>query len=396
VTAIGALAFTVCATGVLVFVGGGRLAYNRRETYAYWLDWLTGTADLAHGLPSWWRDHEAWLFRDVVIWCAALAVAWVGLRWLERQRWLQRRGAFCAMAGAAYATAAMVALSIVWTLSGVDGVVTMPAQLQLLRRLSSEPRLLAMTLDPIRRVPPAAIPTRLQIEPPPALEPGAAGRNDRPLFVLPGIPAGHYRLRPRTSANGGVLIVGIGLDQFALRTQPIGAPPDPIEVDFPVNVRAIVVKGDEQARRAVRGLLVEPISIVPAMRRLTADTATRAIRYGAWSVYFLDDRSFPEPEAFWVGGERQSAMVVQPDAPRTSATVVLRNAPVDNRVSVAAGAWHDDLTLAPGEERRLQIPLDAARGATLVTITTSAGFRPSAVDPKSRDNRFLGVWVKVE
>jgi hypothetical protein len=89
-------------------------------------------------------------------------------------------------------------------------------------------------------------------------------------------------------------------------------------------------------------------------------------------------------------------VIVQPDAPRTSVTVVLRNAPVENRVSLAAGGWHDDLTLAPGEERRLQIPLDAARGATLVRITTSAGFRPSVVDPKSRDNRFLGVWVKPE
>ncbi len=53
------------------------------------------------------------------------------------------------------------------------------------------------------------------------------------------------------------------------------------------------------------------------------------------------------------------------------------------------------MSLGAGEERRVQIPIDPQRGAALVTITTSTGFRPSAVDPKSRDDRFLGVWIKI-
>jgi hypothetical protein len=53
------------------------------------------------------------------------------------------------------------------------------------------------------------------------------------------------------------------------------------------------------------------------------------------------------------------------------------------------------MQLGPGEERQVQVPLDPARGATHITISTSAGFRPSAADPKSRDARFLGVWVKL-
>jgi hypothetical protein len=54
------------------------------------------------------------------------------------------------------------------------------------------------------------------------------------------------------------------------------------------------------------------------------------------------------------------------------------------------------LHLAGGEERRVRIPIDAARGAAAVTFTTSSGFRPSAADPSSRDGRFLGVMVKVD
>jgi hypothetical protein len=146
----------------------------------------------------------------------------------------------------------------------------------------------------------------------------------------------------------------------------------------------------------IRGLTVEPLALVPPGSRLTTDLALRAVRYGMATVFFLDDRSFAEPEAFWVGGERQSTIVIQPDAPGASIGLFVRNAPVENRLLLESGAWHTEVTLAPGEERRLDVPHDAGRGATLVRISASAGFRPSAVDPKSRDNRFLGVWVKIE
>jgi hypothetical protein len=54
------------------------------------------------------------------------------------------------------------------------------------------------------------------------------------------------------------------------------------------------------------------------------------------------------------------------------------------------------MQLAPGEERQVVVPADSPPGTALVTVTTSAGFRPSAIDPKSRDDRFLGVWIQVE
>jgi hypothetical protein len=253
-----------------------------------------------------------------------------------------------------------------------------------------------MRLDPIRRVATDAVPSLLRLEPTPALEPGSAGRNDRPLFALPAMPAGRYRLHPRASGDGGWLMVGVGADQFALRTEPMGSPPQPILLDLPVNVRAIVVKGDEQTRRVIRGLTVEPLAIVPPRSRLTSETAAHAVRYGTSTVYFLDDRSFPEPDAFWVGGGRQSTIVIQPDTPGARVTLFVRNAPVENTLSMDSGAWHTQVALAPREERRLDVPFDASRGAALVRISSSGGFRPSAVEPTSRDNRFLGVWMKVE
>jgi hypothetical protein len=393
-TALGALAFTVFASAVLVLADGGRLAYNSRESYAYWLEWLNGNVDLGRGLPSWWRDNEGLLFRGVVVWAVALGAAWSALRLVERRRWLAPRAAFATFTAAAYAIAAMLAIGVTWHLAGVDGRLTLPAQLEALRRFSAEQHLVVLDLDRPARVSRETAPSRLRLSPLPATEPGGAGRNDRPLFSVPAIPAGRYRLVPH-GRGGGWMMVGIGRDQFSLRSETLQSPPQAQSLDFPVDVRAIVVRGDEQARRGVEGLTIEPVSIVSPDRRLTPEYARRAVRYAGASVYFMDERSYPEPEAFWVAGERAASFVIQPDGAPAVVTLLVRNAPVANRVLIESGGWRDEAQLGPGEEHRIDVPLDTVRRATLVRVSTSAGFRPSAVEPGSRDDRYLGVWVKL-
>ena len=55
--AAGALVVTVFASAVLVFAQRRRPRVQRRaRAYALWLDWLNGTVDLARALPVWWRD----------------------------------------------------------------------------------------------------------------------------------------------------------------------------------------------------------------------------------------------------------------------------------------------------------------------------------------------------
>jgi hypothetical protein len=191
-------------------------------------------------------------------------------------------------------------------------------------------------------------------------------------------------------------MAGIGQDQHPLRTEALTSRAQSFEVAFPVDVRALIIDGDEAARRAVTSITVEPLSIVRGAGRLTNAFGRTFLRYGATAVYFLDDRSFPEPDAFWVGGSRSASVVLQPDAGTGTIRLLLRNAPVQNTVRLEAGAWRADLDLAPGEERYLDVPLNERRGATLVTISSSAGFRPSEVEAGSRDERFLGVWIKVE
>jgi hypothetical protein len=220
------------------------------------------------------------------------------------------------------------------------------------------------------------------------------GRNEVPIVALPAVPAGRYRITPQSRAPGGWLIVGIGQDQFALRSQPLTYPPTAVDIDLPVNVRALSIRGDEDARRAVHGVTIEPLSLVSQIDRVSDLLARRAVRYEDVSVFFLDERAFPEPDGLWIGGARESQIVVQADTARDAIRLHLRNAPVDNRIVLTSGAWREELTLAANEERQLELPLAPGRAGALLTVSSAAGFRPTDVDPASRDVRFLGVWIR--
>ena len=397
VTVLAALAYTVFMSSVLIFVDGGRLAYNIRQAYAQSLEWLNGSVDLALGTPSWWlgqRITSLTLMRDATIWLGIFGATWLLLRAVESGRWLRSRGALCAASAGAYALAGMLSLTIVWAFAGAQPINRTPAQLEVLRRVSRESHLLAVSLPRFTRVAATAVPSMLRIQPRLSDAPGGAGPNDRPLYQIPLVPAGSYRVTPQL-ARLGVMMIGIGRDQFSLVRRELNE--DPPVLNFPVDVRAIVIRGGESQPRGPNqlNLWIEPISIVPPAQRLTSDYARHAVRYGTTNVYFLDERSFPEPEAFWVGGARTTTIVVQPATDQSATVLLVRNAPVDNHVTFESTAWREEMTLGPGEERRVEVPIDRQRGAALVTITASAGFRPSGVNPGSRDDRFLGVWIKV-
>ena len=397
VTILAALAYTAFMSSVLIFVDGGRLAYNVRQAYALVLEWLNSSIDLALGTPSWWQGQQITsleLTRDTAIWLAVFGITWMLLRTVESARSLRNRGAFCLASAGAYAAAAMLSLTIVWAFAGAQPIISTPAQLEVLRRVSRESQLLAMSLPGLKRVAATAVPSMLRIQPRLSDAPGGAGPNDRPLYQIPLVPAGSYRLTTHL-ARPGVMMIGIGRDQFSLVRRELNE--EPPVLNFPVDVRAIVIRGGESQARGQNqlNLWIEPISIVSPAQRLTSDYAKHAVRYGTTNVYFLDERSFPEPEAFWVGGGRTTTVVVQPAVGESMTALLVRNAPVDNHVTFQSTAWRDEMTLGSGEERRVEVPIDPQRGAALLTITTSAGFRPSAVDPKSRDDRFLGVWIKV-
>ena len=71
------------------------------------------------------------------------------------------------------------------------------------------------------------------------------------------------------------------------------------------------IRGDEKARDQLDGVELRPLALDPAPA--TRDIARRAVRYGGTVVFFLDERAFAEPAGFWVGGERDTQVVIAPD-----------------------------------------------------------------------------------
>ena len=195
----------------------------------------------------------------------------------------------------------------------------------------------------------------------------------------------------RHGADDGLIMVGVGNDQFNIVMQPTTAYDQGVRLDLPVDVRALLVRTDEVARAQLESVELRPLA---RATRLTSDTARRAVRYGDAVAFFLDDSAFPEPSGFWVGGTRNTRLVLQPDVPRPL-SLVLRNGPVANTVTIECAAWREEFGMPPGEERRVDVPADAlGSAARLVRIASSAGFRPSDVNAGSRDTRLLGVFVR--
>jgi hypothetical protein len=248
-------------------------------------------------------------------------------------------------------------------------------------------------------IPVGDVPTQLSID----TDPRYLQSRDRPLFVLPGLPAGDYELQIRTGANqAGTLDVGIAREPFVLQQFVVADAAglgESVLLRFPVAVRALVVRGDEAARESVTRLVLQPRSLPGSAERVVDGVATRAAKYPGGTVYFFDEGTFVEHNAFWVRGGQTAEVVVSPGptgagrGPARAARLFVRNAPVENRLSLYAGRWHEVLELAPREERTLEIPMAPGQTAVGVRLATTDGFTPAEVEPGSRDVRFLGVWV---
>jgi hypothetical protein len=108
-------------------------------------------------------------------------------------------------------------------------------------------------------------------------------------------------------------------------------------------------------------------------------------------VFVLDGGVFLEPEGLWIAGGQRATLILA-TAGRRSITVHFRNGPIANPVVLELGADRRTLTLAPGEERDIDV-LVSAEGSVALTVTSPSGFRPS--DRGDADARYLGVRIEI-
>ena len=409
VVMLSALLVSAWLSAAMAGGGDGRLGYHERNqaglTAAPYLDWANHVVDLPSAFPAFVpqpvqpdpgglvsrRRAAQSGFLATLPWAICLGLAaFVVIRIGRRAR---STDVLVPAATLTFACAGMIAMSIVWKMQAAEPLTVPAAQMAALRRIAAG-EVTVVDLTSHRDLD-GADGWKMRIEVPVRRAGRGGGRVlTRALAVFPGVPAGTYLVVvKRHDAGDGLVMVGVGNDQFAIATQPIGAFDAGLRVQLPVGARTLTVRADEAARDQIDQIALEPVA--PERTPYTLDMPRRAVRYDGSVVFFLDERAFPEPSGFWVGGARETRVVLSPDQAGTTQAIVLRNAPVENTITVDTGGRREEIVLKPGEERRIEVPIEAGRGAALLRIRASTGFRPSAADPNSRDSRLLGVFVMV-
>jgi hypothetical protein len=115
-------------------------------------------------------------------------------------------------------------------------------------------------------------------------------------------------------------------------------------------------------------------------------------------LYLIDAKTFsPDAMGIWVAGRARGEIIVRAGAPGGYLRVTLHS-PVRNTVTVTAGGAARRLSLQPGSTTEVQVPARWVQAsgslACLLSVSTEEGFVPHLLDPRSRDDRFLGVQVR--
>jgi hypothetical protein len=377
---------SVLITVVLVGPDHGRLLLNFRDGISLWLEWANDVVNLPRALPSLFHDDRAHLWLKALIWGASLTALWIALRVFGARDEHHSAAPFALtwQAILSAAVAVMVASTLAWHVDGLEPRTPETAKLNLLRHMS---RFRTRGFDFKTWELAAANTTSANMR-------IRSDRQRRPfpapaLFTAQDVPPGDYGIQLLAPArNAGMLTVRTKSTELPLLRIPmttIAEPSSGAVLVLPTGVRTLTIDGDDAAEHSSVALALRPMG---SPFRTYSDSAHRAARYEWGNVFFLDEHAYPEPTGFWVAGGRTSSVVLD------AGKLFLRNAPVDNRVTLDFDGNVQELTLGPGEERLLDLSY-VRSSAVRVHITSQSGFRPGAVDPMSTDQRYLGCWFEV-
>jgi hypothetical protein len=121
--------------------------------------------------------------------------------------------------------------------------------------------------------------------------------------------------------------------------------------------------------------------------------ALATISAGDLRIHALDDAAYLDPAGFWIRKASRASFAIEAEAPGgREARIQLSNGGAANLVSVSSGGMNESYPLAPWEEKEIRLALEG--GVVAVVIASESGFRPSDLDPRSRDERELGALIR--
>jgi hypothetical protein len=217
------------------------------------------------------------------------------------------------------------------------------------------------------------------------------------------LPAGTYTIGVQFNDRAGErewpLALQVGRVGPPLHSWTIQAQPGQLWTTtlwLPVNASFVGLRGPTEMERAIDAITITPTDVVNAGARPIVPTVFSAAAYGDVSVFFHDERMYPEPAGFWMLGRRTSQITVAV-APGGTTPVVLRihSGAKANVATFTTLDWERDYSLVPGQAAEVELPM--VNGSVIpITVHVEDGFSPREIDPSSNDPRFLGIFVEVQ
>lgn len=378
-----ALALSVLVTATVAFVDRGALLLNFRDGSSRLLAWLSPVVDLATGAPSLFRSEPTAVVAQAIVWLLAIAAAvWitaaVARSWPSAERVVM-------VFGVAAAATAMTALTIVWRTNRAAPLKSSAAAIELLRTFDADRRQVRMALTPFRPLRSRDLLSRVAIV-------DASPDREEPLAVVAHPPAATYALDVMLSRRASGRIA-IALDR--------SMPPDwTFDVDagagtwsgrfvVPIASPTLSITADAALRPAIDRVALRAIDVPGSAHRLVGGEADQVARYGRALVFLLGGDADLEPQGAWIRGASAAQLAIVTDDHRP-ARVLVRTPPVANRVTLDGDGWHQELVLAAGETRTVDVPTPRVR------IAPARGARPVDFEPGSTDRRLLGCWIEMK
>jgi hypothetical protein len=367
------LAGSIAITAILAIPDRGALAYNTRDGYALWLEWIAPIVRLPLAVPSLFRFGGpltiAWA--QAAAWALGAAVGWAILR---------KAPTAASVIPGVVALVIMVGSTLAWALVGADAI-DEGSGLWRVARAAASPGAVGVRLPSFRVADAAAIVSQV-----PLIAPAPRFTSQGPLFTARGVPPGQYVVQLPGTGTLGATIGGRAVPPFISGMSSAGGARSAMRLDLPFGAAALRIDSltDPVAPAGTAALI--PIHLT----RAAVPLARAAVPFGRGTLWLLDDDAWAEAGGLWTRGTRAVTIAVDVNG---AVPLRVRTGPVAATVDISAGTWRAALALEPGETREVDVPVSAPR--TPVAIAADRAFRPLDYDERNSDARLLGVWVEI-
>jgi hypothetical protein len=383
---------------MMLFAQEGFLISNGRDGTSSLLEYLSPRWPAWSLVPS-FIYHEAptaWL--HTLAWLALAAIAALALSRMRTELAGTASLAAITITAVVLLAAAAIFPSLPFDPAWPGVNVSARARSTLLDDFDTVSRPIAVTYDPAAPHDPAETISRAAL----TVHPGVRGE-PQPIRVLHNgrfsLPAGRYRvdvdwIAPRTGESIGLQVGRTGDAWRTWQVEPRPGERWTTEFALPLDASFVGMRGSPELERTIGRIAFVPLAVVDAGRRPRTGTVLGASQFGRIAVFYYDGNAFPEETGFWVWGGRTTRVTIERAETGTPLTLRVHSGMIVNKLRVSTVGWSQEVTLQPYLRDDIELPTGDRRLVTL-DLRASSAFVPAQLDPKSTDDRALGVWVEI-